>query len=236
MTVTWTAINNGYRLGLRLSAYNGEENTDHHHTNKGCSLEQWQIHECLQKARFLSVRVRICNTANGANQLIHWLELADAAAHIHPPQFTHGTYGWIQLPWSNQKALGHFIPGQHEWRRHLHPTLVSWHWNPSCQRFHCVRFGNISLLVIPATGVDCAGRGIDSATWRRHQFIIAPSSTQPRAGCSLETLSYWERIVLRIVTIFIFVFKNTILVMKYIFYKYPLWSVQVNCIIPLILN
>ncbi len=153
MTVTWTAINNGYRLGLRLSAYNGEENTDHHHmTNKGCSLEQWQIHECLQKARFLSVRVRICNKANGSNQLIHWLELADAAAHIHPHQFTHGTYGWIQLPWSNQKALGHFIPGQHEWRRHLHPTLVSWHWNPSCQRFHCVRFGNISLLVIPATG------------------------------------------------------------------------------------
>ncbi len=204
-------------------------------TNKGCLLEQWQIHECLQKARFLSVRVRICNKANGANQLIHWLELADAAAHIHPPQFTHGTYGWIQLtlPWSNQKALGHFIPGQHEWRRHLHPTLVSWHWNPSCQRFHCVRFGNISLLVIPATGSIVQDEESTAQPGGAISYIGHP---QPRAGCSLELLSYWERIVLRIVTILIFVFKNTILVMKYIFYKYPLWSVQVNCIIPLILN
>ncbi len=113
-------------------------------TNKWMFTES-EVSECSREDLY---------KANGANQLIHWLELADAAAHIHPPQFTHGTYGWIQLtlPWSNQKALGHFIPGQHEWRRHLHPTLVSWHWNPSCQRFHCVRFGNISLLVIPATG------------------------------------------------------------------------------------
>ncbi len=135
-------------------------------------------------------------------------------AHIHPPQFTHGTYGWIQLtlPWSNQKALGHFIPGQHEWRRHLHPTLVSWHWNPSCQRFHCVRFGNISLLVIPATGSIVQDEESTAQPGGAISYIGHP---QPRAGCSLELLSYWERIVLRIVTILIFVFKNTILVMKY---------------------
>lgn len=79
--------------------------------------------------------------------------------------------------------------------------------------FSLCAFRQHQLVGYPCNGIDCAGRGgIDSATWTHHQ-LHRPSSTQPRAGCSLELLCYWKRIVLRIVTIFIY-FLNTILVIS----------------------
>lgn len=40
-----------------------------------------EVSECSRE-ELLTVK------ANRAKQFIHWLELADAAAHIHPPQYT----------------------------------------------------------------------------------------------------------------------------------------------------